>query len=85
MVTLNVFVMIWEWIDTFLKKIHLDDLINNGLDKYFFNLHELFKILIVILLAIIIILGAIQLVKKFFKLAIVLTIILVVVYFVSAK
>lgn len=85
MVKLNILLNIWKWFDEFLKKMNLDGLIQQGIDKFFTPLHEFFKIIIVILLAIIIILGTIQLAKKFFKLLIAITIILVVVYFVSGK
>lgn len=82
---MNFFEKIWNWIDTTLKGIGLDGFVLNMYEKYVVGIHELFKILIMILFVIIVILGVISFVKKMTKLFITLAIIVIGIIFLSKK
>lgn len=76
----NVFKWLWDSINGLVSKIGIDDLIKNIMD-YYYALDDVFKLLIFLLTAVILILGIISFIKKIFKLFIVIAVIFVI-YFV---
>jgi|GEM_PF-3167959 len=75
----NIFLKVWEWINEQVGKLNFDGILQSLIDDYVTGLPEVFKWLFGILLGIIVVLGTISLIKKTFKLFIILVIITVVV------
>lgn len=81
MITLNVFTQLWEWLDGVFKNLGFDNLIQSFYQGYIAPMHEIFKWLLLLLLIIIVVLGTFSLIKKTFKLIIVIGVIVAAIIF----
>lgn len=76
----NIFKTVWDWINKMVGLIPIDKLIDQAL-TYFHSLDNVFKLLIFVFTAIILVLGIFSFIKKLFKLF-VLIVVIFAIYFI---
>ena len=73
----NVFKQVWDWLNGVVNGIGLDNYIDQAVAE-FKNIDEIFKWLIVLLVALLLVLGTFSLIRKLFKLFVFIAIVFII-------